>query len=61
MNPQKTINPCFNCSERSMSCHSVCNMYKDWKAEHEAKREFERQVKEKMNNGYPYRRKRGEI
>lgn len=55
------INPCRNCTKRHIACHSICNKYKDWKAEHEAKREFERQVKEEMNNGYPYRRKRGEI
>lgn len=57
----RTTNPCFNYSDRSIGCHSVCEKYKDWKAEHEANHEFERQVKEELNNGYSYRRKRGEI
>lgn len=57
----RNLNPCFNCSDRSIGCHSLCEKYKNWKAKHGAKREFERQVKEKLNNGYSYRRKRGEI
>lgn len=53
----RTTSPCFNCSDRSMGCHSICEKYTDWKAEHEAKREIERQRKEEFNNGYTWRRK----
>ena len=31
--------PCKECENRFMACHTVCEKYKKWKAEHEKHRE----------------------
>jgi hypothetical protein len=30
-------NGCYQCPDRKPGCHSVCEKYKEWKAEHDAK------------------------
>ena len=31
--------PCKDCKKRCMACHTVCEDYKNWKIQHENKRE----------------------
>lgn len=40
--------PCKDCKNRHIGCHSTCDNYRGWKAEHELSKEKERQEK----NGY---------
>lgn len=37
--------PCKDCSKRCVGCHSTCEDYIDWKAEHDAERERIRRQK----------------
>ena len=39
--------PCMNCSDRCVNCHSNCNIYKTWKAEHDEKEQKIREAKQK--------------
>ena len=32
--------PCKDCQDRRLGCHSECKDYKQWKAEHERRREI---------------------
>lgn len=32
--------PCYGCTERHMGCHTTCDTYCEWKAEHESKRDI---------------------
>lgn len=34
-----TKTPCMDCENHAEGCHSGCQAYKAWKAEHEAKRQ----------------------
>jgi hypothetical protein len=36
MNPTNTKVPCFNCSSRSMTCHTTCEKYLLYSKEREA-------------------------
>lgn len=45
--------PCYGCEDRSITCHSECKKYIDWKAEHDARREQqakERAFKQEYND-----------
>lgn len=44
-------NPCWHCEERSATCHSKCEAYKDWWLEHE---EYKRQKREHDEKVAPY-------
>lgn len=43
--------PCSNCQDRNAECHSNCDIYLNWKAEHD---ERQRKIKEETNSKYGY-------
>ena len=45
--------PCYGCNDRSITCHSECEKYIDWKTEHDAERERIRQERE-LNRDFTY-------
>jgi hypothetical protein len=45
--PINTKVPCFNCSNRSMTCHAECEQYLLYKREHESQCQTIRKQKEK--------------
>jgi len=36
--------PCKGCTDRHEACHDTCERYKAWKIEHDASREWMRQM-----------------
>lgn len=42
-------NPCFNCPDRHAGCHSECEKYQAWSAEHIERVRQERTAKEREN------------
>lgn len=39
-------NPCFECNQRSISCHAVCELYKGFVEENEKRKKALREKKE---------------
>lgn len=37
--------PCKNCQERFLSCHAVCQRYKDWKEDNDKTRKKQQKAK----------------
>ena len=40
---------CYQCEDRKPSCHSSCERYKAWKAEHEAKQAAIKAERDKLH------------
>lgn len=40
--PNRKKNPCYECTERHVGCHSDCGRYVEWKAEDVARKELHR-------------------
>lgn len=36
--------PCKDCTERTLTCHGVCEKYQEWKKEREAINEYNRRL-----------------
>ena len=45
----KENNPCYNCTERCIGCHSKCEKYQSWSAAHIAQQQKIRSEQEKDN------------
>ena len=49
-------NPCRDCTERIIGCHSTCNRYSEWSAEHKRQKDEIRRKRDEHNavNNYSY-------
>lgn len=45
------IAPCKDCESRHAECHATCQLYKDWKGEHEKEKE-KSYARQKLNMDY---------
>lgn len=45
------IVPCKDCEGRHAECHATCQLYKDWKGEHEKEKE-KSYARQKLNMDY---------
>lgn len=45
------IVPCKDCESRHAECHATCQLYKDWKGEHEKEKE-KSYARQKLNMDY---------
>ena len=45
----KNTTPCKDCFDRTITCHSVCRRYQDWKKEHEEQMAARRAEREKYS------------
>lgn len=45
------IAPCKDCESRYAECHATCQLYKDWKGEHEKEKE-KSYARQKLNMDY---------
>ena len=52
-NIRSNNNPCFECKDRVVNCHSTCEKYLKWKQEYEQlKKNYHKQVNKKRNGYY---------
>jgi hypothetical protein len=49
---KKPKSPCLNCADRSIGCHSKCEIYKTWKSQHKSKQKIIRQAKQEITGHY---------
>ena len=54
-----SANPCFNCTDRKVGCHSNCKDYKDFKDEREEKKNTIFKNKKEDSAFFSYHKKRG--
>lgn len=47
-------NPCFNCISRHERCHSECDLYKQWKIEHDEAKEKANRIRKQENEFTEY-------
>lgn len=52
----KKDNPCRDCTERIVGCHSTCNRYSEWSAEHKRQKDEIRRKRDELNcvNNYSF-------
>ena len=49
----RPLAPCKGCLNRFLGCHSTCDLYKDWKAQHEADNKAKQYNKNSNNDFNP--------
>lgn len=47
--------PCKNCTDRNADCHSICNLYKEWKIEYEEERIIRNKINKVTNDFIGFR------
>ena len=45
--------PCYKCENRSAICHSICDLYKEWRAKLDEKLDEQWEARQRKSATYP--------